>query len=60
MPKIETIKGFLGFINIILADYGFCIRNKQKITSTKLNGIKKNIQIDTYYILYVNNIDLFI
>ena len=35
LPKIESVKGFLGFINVILNDYGFCIKNVRK--SKKIN-----------------------
>jgi hypothetical protein len=33
LPKIETVKGFLGFINVLLVDYGFCIKNIRKWTA---------------------------
>jgi hypothetical protein len=60
LPKIETVKGFLGFINVLLADYGFCIKNVRINTSTKINGIKKNIHNISYIIHFINNINLFV
>jgi hypothetical protein len=44
LPKIESVKGFLGFINSILNDYGFCIKNVRK--SKKIN---KKIEKEYYY-----------
>ena len=56
LPQIKTVKGFLGFINILFADYGFCIRNKQKSIN-----VNKKIEKKMYYLIeYINNINNFV
>jgi len=54
--KIESIKGFLGFINVLLIDYGFCIKNVRK--SKKIN---KKIEKDYYYnVDFINHINSYL
>jgi hypothetical protein len=59
-PKIESVKGFLGFINVLLADYGFCIKNIQKDTTIKIDNKRTKIKINYCTITFINNINIFV
>ena len=54
--QINTIKGFLGFINVLLKNYGINIKLDRKSKKNK----KKVIKICTYQIDFINNIHEFI
>ena len=60
LPKIESVKGFLGFINVILNDNGFFIKNVKIDTTIKIDNKRTKIKINYYIITFINEINIFL
>ncbi len=47
-------------VNTIFVNYGFCIKNKQKITTKKINNIRTSITTNNYIIHFIDNINIYL
>ena len=54
--KVDSIKGFLGFINSLFIEFGFTIKVKQK----NIKENKKVVKNNYYYINFVNEANEFV
>ena len=60
IQKLTSIKRFMGFMNALLKDWGIIISNNRKSSSKIIDGEKTTININSYKLKYIDEIDKYI
>jgi hypothetical protein len=58
VKDVSSVRGFMGFVNSLLKNWGLCVVSKQKTVRDKI--LKKRLNDNFYYLDYLNQIDLFL
>jgi hypothetical protein len=58
--KIESMKGFLGFVNSVISSYGITIKRSISYEHQTKNKKRKTIEKGTYYLTYLNELNQYL